>query len=289
MSRTVPVAVVIPTHNRGSAVISVLEKIQTCDPRPIETLIHVDQADGSLERELNRRFPRVRVLASADRLGPGGGRHQCLLACQAPYAVSFDDDSYPVDTDFFLRVQRLFSQHPEAAILAASIWHRHEPERVRVQGLRLSPSYIGCGFAIRVVVYREMRGLLPRPVAYGMEETDLSLQLFASGWAIYESSELRVYHDTRLKHHQKSDINAGVIANVGLFVFLHFPVSRWGWGVLQVGNRVMYCMRRGRIRGICSGLLRLPLDCYRHRRYRNPLSWSTLKRFLEFRRIGSVR
>jgi hypothetical protein len=29
------------------------------------------------------------------------GRHRCLLACKPPFAVSFDDDSYPVDSDFF--------------------------------------------------------------------------------------------------------------------------------------------------------------------------------------------
>jgi GT2 family glycosyltransferase len=289
MTSTVPVAVLIPTYNRGSAVLSVLEKIQNCEPQPMEIWVHVDHADGALESELHRRFPRVGVLTSKPRLGPGGGRHRCLLACKAPYAVSFDDDSYPVDHDFFRCVEQLFIQHPNAAIFAGSIWHRDEPEKPRIKSLSLSPSYIASGFAVRLAAYHATRGLLSRPVGYGMEETDLSLQLFASGWDIYQTRELRVFHDTDLGHHQTPEINAGVIANVALFVFLHFPVARWGWGLLQVGNRIVYSVRMGRFRGISSGLLRIPLDCYRHRRYRKVVPWPVLKRFLEFRRTGNVR
>src|SRR5262245_45148932 len=118
---TVPVSVLIPTYNRGSAVFSVLEKVQASNPRPIEIWVHIDQADGVLGSELKLRFPNVEVLTSAKRLGPGGGRHRCLLACSAPYAVSFDDDSCPVDGDFFGLVEQLFLDHPNAAIFGASI------------------------------------------------------------------------------------------------------------------------------------------------------------------------
>jgi GT2 family glycosyltransferase len=289
MKGSVPVAVLIPTYNRGSALLSVLKKIQKCDPRPTEILVHVDRASGILESELKRRFPSVGVLTSTTQLGPGGGRHRCLLACSMPYAVSFDDDSYPVDADFFRRVEELFSEHPRAAILAANIWHRHEPEKVRVDNLNLSASFNGCGFAIRLAAYHKTRGFLPRPIAYGMEETDLSLQLFVAGWDIYEAGDLRVFHDTNLKHHQSPHITAAAITNTGVFAFLHFPISRWGWGLLQVGNRVMYSLKMGRYRGVCSGILKIPIDCCLNRRYRNAVSWPALKRFLELRRMPNSR
>ena len=95
LTNTIPIAVIIPTYNRGLAVISVLNKIQECDPKPVEIWIHIDLSDGRLEDELAKRFPDIRILTSSIRLGPGGGRHRCLLACTTPYAVSFDDDSYP--------------------------------------------------------------------------------------------------------------------------------------------------------------------------------------------------
>ena len=286
LTNTVPIAVIIPTYNRGLAVISVLNKIQACDPKPVEIWIHIDLSDGGLEGEVAKRFPDIRVLTSPIRLGPGGGRHRCLLACNTPYAVSFDDDSYPVDSDFFASVQRLFFEHPEVAILGASIWHRNEPEKMRSKGLARRPNYIGCGHAVRLAAYRQVRGYLPRPRAYGIEESDLSLQLFAAGWQICEAGQLRVFHDSDLAHHQSPEVTSGVIANVGLFAYLNYPIIGWGWGLVQVANKVVYCIRMGRIRGICSGIFQIPIDCYRYRRYRNPIAWKTIKEFLYRRRSG---
>jgi hypothetical protein len=64
---------------------------------------------------------------------------------------------------------------------------------------------------------------------------------------------------------------------------------RWGWGLLQLGHRVLYAMRMGRFRGICSGLLQIPIECYRNRKYRNALAWPTLKRFIGLRRHDNLR
>jgi GT2 family glycosyltransferase len=286
MTDTVPMAVVIPTYNRGSAIFSVLEKVHYCDPLPAEIWVHIDLTDGILERELSRRFPRVGLLTSPIRLGPGGGRHRCLLACTTPLAVSFDDDSYPVDSDFFFQVERLFSEHPQAAVFGASIWHPHEPERVRTDQVVPFPSYIGCGYAIRLSAYRQVRGYLPRRVPYGMEECDLSLQLFASGWEIYETARLRVFHNTDLTHHQSPESTSGSITNIGLYVFLNYPMTAWGWGILQLGHKIVDSIRKGRLRGICSGVIMIPIDCYRNRKYRKPIARHTLRKFLRFRRTG---
>ena len=286
MTNVAPVAVVIPTYNRGLAVLAILEKIQKCEPKPAEIWVHVDLADDVIESELKRRFPDVGVLTSPIRLGPGGGRHRCLLNCSTPYAVSFDDDSYPVDSDFFAMVDGLFSDFPRAAVLGARIWHRHEPQKVRTGSLVQCPSFLGCGHAVRLAAYRRVRGYIPRPVAYGMEEHDLSLQLFAAGWQIYEAGNLRVFHDTDLRHHQSPEITSGAIANTGLYAFLHYPLIGWGLGVVQVANKVAYCIRTSRVRGIWSGIARMPVECYRHRHYRKPVPWRTLRRFLHFRKTG---
>jgi GT2 family glycosyltransferase len=279
-----PVSVFIPTYKRGLLVLSVLEKVKSCDPQPAEILVHVDAADGSLERELRRQVPDCKILTSSTRLGPGGGRHRCLLACNTPYAVSFDDDSYPVDRDFFSHIEPLFLRHPRVAIFGASIWQRGEAERGRVEELVRAASYIGCGYAVRLTAYRQVRGTLPLRVPYGMEETDLSLQLYAAGWQIYEAGLLRVFHDTDLRHQESSEATAGTISNVGLFVFLHFPVIFWGSGVLRVANRVAYSLRKGRFRGVLSGITQIPITCYRNRRFRRPVDRSTLKRYLALRR-----
>src|SRR5206468_1159309 len=125
----------------------------------------------------------------------------CLGTCTTPYAVSFDDDSFPVDPDFFASVVRTFDQLPDAAVVGGAIWHPHETEKPRTKAITEVASYVGCGHAIRVEAYRAIRGYLPRPKAYGMEESDVSLQLVAAGWRIYESGDLRIFHDSKLAHH----------------------------------------------------------------------------------------
>ena len=283
MAEKAPVAVVIPTYNRGSAVVSVLDKVLACDPQPAEIWVHIDQNDGVLERHLMERFPGVHILTSAGRLGPGGGRHRCLLACGAPYAVSLDDDSWPVDADFFAAIDPLFSSYPRAAIFGASIWHRAEAEIRRSRAVRRVASYVGCGHAVRVAAYRDIRGYLARPMAYAIEESDVGLQLFVRGWQVFSAEELRVYHDTDRTHHEASEVTASTITNLALLAFLHYPAMDLGRGAAQVANRVAYSVRRGRIRGVASGVGGIVTECYRNRALRAPIRHEVLMEYLRLR------
>lgn len=288
MAEKAPVAVIIPTYNRGTAVVSVLERVLACNPQPAEIWVHIDQSDGVLERQLVERFPGVHILTSTNRLGPGGGRHRCLLACGVPYAVSLDDDSFPLDADFFATVDRLFSENPRAGIFGTQIQHRGEPTNPRTEVLRRIPNFVGCGHAVRLTAYREVRGYLSVPAAYEIEEADLSLQLFRVGWTIYESGQLRVFHDTDLVHHRSAEVTSAAITNVALNAFLHYPLLAWGWAAVQVFGKVIYCVRMRRFSGILRGIWSIPGACWRNRRFRRPVSWRTLVTYLTFRRSDSA-
>jgi glycosyltransferase involved in cell wall biosynthesis len=284
MKRTTRVAVVIPTYNRGMAIFSVLERIHLCDPAPAEIWIHIDLSDGILEHDLKVKYPGVSILTSAKRVGPGGGRHRCLQNCRAPYAASFDDDSFPLDPDFFGTIDRLFSENSRVGILSARVQHRGGPEISRSDALRRVPNFIGCGHAIRLSAYRQIRGYLPIPVSYEIEEADLSLQLLGANWAVYETGELRVFHDTDLDHHRSEEVTSAGITNLALNAFLHYPLLALGWAAVQVLGKVTYCIRMKRYAGIVEGIGAIPGACWRNRRYRRPISWKTLVAFLMFRR-----
>jgi glycosyltransferase involved in cell wall biosynthesis len=284
MAEKAPVAVIIPTYNRGIALISVLERILACDPQPAEIWAHVDRSDGALERVLKERFPGVHVLSSAARLGPGGGRHRCLSLCGTPYAVSLDDDSWPADRDFFAAIEPLFAEYPQAAIFGASIWHRTEAPKVRNALVRRVASYVGCGHAIRVAAYRGVRGYLARPTAYGIEESDVGLQFFARGWHVYSAGALRVYHDTDCTHHNAAEITASTITNLALLAFLHYPTTNLGRGVAQIANRIAFCLQKGRVRGIGVGIVGIFTECYRNRDLRKPIKHDVFVEYLRLRR-----
>jgi GT2 family glycosyltransferase len=274
--------VIVPTFGRGRQVLDVLSRVLLLSPAPDEIIVHIDCSDGFLEQTLARDFPAVTVLSSPQRIGPGGGRRRCLMETRCNYAISLDDDSWPVDEDLLARATEVFAAMPDVAVIAASIWHRGEPQIER--GARIQPvaNFVGCGHAIRVAAYRSVRGYLARPIAYGLEETDLSLQLYAAGWKIVDSRELRVFHDTDRQHHDAPEVTSGQITNLGLGIFLNYPLSAWGLGLLQLGNAVRDAVNRRRYRGIVAGLARIPGDCIRYSAMRSPVSRSILR---DYRRL----
>ena len=278
------VTVIIPTYGRAARLLETIERIMQCEPGPKAIIVHVDQSDGTVEKSIKPEFPTVLTLGSSNRLGPGGGRHKCLLHCETEFAASFDDDSWPADPDYFSRAEKVMRMHSDAAVVAARIWQRGECEIRHDDRLVVVKSFVGCGHVVRLGAYREVRGYLPRPVAYGMEETDLALQLFDRGWQIYQSGEIRVFHDTELAHHGSAENTAGSIANVALFGFLHYPMSYWPRASLQVANKAVDSLRRGRVAGVLSGLLSAPGICWNFRRYRAPLAASRVRAFLQARK-----
>ena len=113
---------------------------------------------------------------------------------------------------------------------------------------------------------------MPLVVAYGMEEEDLALRLLDRGRTLLHCPCLRVFHDTDRSHHNSALITSGTIANIALLAWLRYPARYWPYGVLQVANRCIWCMRVGRRRGIISGLTQIPGHLWKHRHLRAPVS-----------------
>src|SRR5256885_4776766 len=121
-----PVSVVIPTYRRHLQLGDTIRKIADCRPFPAEIIVHIDAGDSETEPWLRTAFPSVRVLSSKNRMGPGGGRNKLVAAARHDIVASFDDDSYPMDSDYFARLCEVFARRPDAAVVASQIAHRSE-------------------------------------------------------------------------------------------------------------------------------------------------------------------
>ena len=284
----VPVSVGIPTWARGERVLGTIERLLACTPRPAEIIVHVDATDGVLERTLAARFPTVRVLSSADRVGPGGGRHRCIQASTQPVFASFDDDSWPQDADFFAEIVRLLETYPDTTLLAAVITHPWEKIAPKTSQSEKVAEFTGCGWAVRRQGYMSCPGFIDRPFAYGVEELDLGLQFQVKGLAIRRAGSLRVYHDTTLAHHGNSRQTAAAIQNVALLAWLRYPWSLFGRAVLQTANMVRDQVRRGRWQGVPAGLLGIPGVLWHFRHLRRPGPAAAVRVYLARRRLPAV-
>lgn len=278
-----PVTVGIPTFGRGLRVVETLTRLTHCDPPPAEIIVHVDRSDGEIERELALRFPKLRLLSSPDNVGPGGGRHRCLLACTQPFFASFDDDSWPLDNDFFAQVITLFESHPRVAVLAASIYSAGEPVQERAPEVEIVSDYTGCGYAVRTDVYHQTVGHVDRSCGYGVEEVDLAMQLHALEWTILRCRSLRVFHDTQLSHHASAEVVAGTVQNVALRAYLRYPVSLWPRALLQLCNIVWFMLRMRRFAGLGRGLWGIPVVLRHHASRRRLLPADKIRSYLNAR------
>lgn len=282
---TCNVTVVIPTYCRANQLLKTIEKILSCNPYPDEIIVHIDGDDRETEEVLlSSSLTAVSIVCSSEHVGPGGGRNRAIAQAKNSLVASFDDDSYPIDTDYFQRLLILFQLFPDAAVIGASIYHLDESVAADSFSAAWAAEFIGCGCAYRKKVFLQMQGYVPLPVAYGMEEVDLALRLHHAGWSILSSNWLRVFHDTRLEHHAKPHINAASISNQLLLAYLRYPILFWGLGVIQCLSRILWLIRHGRVAGIVKGLCITPALIQQHHDYRQIVSAKSLLSFLHLRR-----
>lgn len=278
------VTAIVTAHKRVEETLTTLRRLTECRPEPAEILVHVDDNQAGFAALIRARYPDVKVLLSQFNIGPGGARNALLAASQHPIVASFDDDSYPLDRDYFARLEELFARFPQAAIACAAVIHRNETVEPASARAEWVADFIGCGCAYQKERLSGLGWYVPLPLAYGMEEADLSLRVFEKGGRVLRSASLRVFHDTNLSHHSGSAITAASLANIALMCFLRFPPVLWPLGVGQVLSRVRWLLAHRRFSGIVPGLVSIPSHLYRYREHRRTVHAGAVLGYLRLRR-----
>lgn len=278
---TLPITVALPSTGRRPCLWATVEKILACEPLPAQVLVHLDAPPPGVRQALQEKFPTVEVLTSTSNVGPGGGRARLIESAAHALVASFDDDSYPDTSDYFARAWETAQRFPEAAVISAA---SSELER-KTPGFMRIAVYSGCGCVFRRSWMLKAPGFVPLPIAYGMEEADVSLQLHAMDGVIVHDPHLHVRHDH--PPGESRDVgrwNAAILANTMLLPWLRYPFWLLPAGLAQVINRVVWMIRHGHADGLLRGLGMMPIYLWRHRRFRKVLpaekvgSWFRLRR-----------
>jgi GT2 family glycosyltransferase len=280
----VKISAIVTAYERIEQTLATLRIIQSCTPPPDEILVHVDANRRDCEQAIRKAFPSVRVLRSDEQVGPGGGRNKLVDTAQFELVASFDDDSYPIDSDYFARAGRLFKQFPDAAVICAALYHAGEAIGLDERSAQWTADFSGGACIYRRQAFLDAGGYVPLPVAYGMEEVDLAIRLHSRGGRILTTRWLRVFHNTNLERHADPRVTAGSIANLALLAYLRYPVSLWVVGAGQCANRLVWLLRHGRRRGILKGVTMIPAHLRANHRYRLPVSKGALRSYLSLRR-----
>ena len=278
------ISAIVTAYERIEQTLATLRVIQSCTPPPDEILVHVDANQRECETAIRTTFPDVRVLRSEQQVGPGGGRNALVGAAQFEFVASFDDDSYPIDADYFARAGKLFKQFSEAAVICAALYHTGESIGLDEKRAQWTADFSGGACLYRRQAFLDAGGYVPLPVAYGMEEVDFALRLHARNDRILTTRWLRVFHNNDLQHHADPRITASSIANLALLAYLRYPVTLWLVGLGQCANRLLWLLRHGRRRGIVRGVTMIPAHLWANHRYRLPVSKGALRSYFALRR-----
>ena len=278
------ISAIVTAYERVDQTLATLRVLQSCVPAPDEILVHVDANQIACENAIRAAFPSIQILRSAEQVGPGGGRNKLVSVARGEFVASFDDDSYPIDSDYFARARQIFERFPEASLVCAALYHAGESIGLDERGAQWTADFSGGACIFRRQAFLDAGGYVPLPVAYGMEEVDLAIRLHSQGGRILTTPWLRVFHNTDLKRHGDPKVTAGSIANLALLAYLRYPVSLWGIGVGQCANRLVWLLRQGRRRGILKGVTMIPAHLRANRGYRLPVSKQVVRSYLALRR-----
>ncbi len=278
------ISAIVTAYERVEQTLATLRVLQSCVPAPSEILVHVDANQQGCENAIRQAFPAIQILRSEEQIGPGGGRNKLVGAARGEFIASFDDDSYPIDSDYFARALQVFERFPEASLVCAALYHVGESIGLDERSAHWTADFSGGACIFRRQAFLDAGGYVPLPVAYGMEEVDLAIRLHSQGGRILTTPWLRVFHNTDLKRHGDPRVTAGSIANLALLAYLRYPVSLWGIGVGQCANRLLWLLRHGRHRGILKGVTMIPAHLHANRDYRLPVSKQAVRSYLALRR-----
>ncbi len=257
------ISAIVPAWQRVEELLKTIRQIQACRPAPAEILVHVDGATPEVLEALRQHHPDIRVLTSETLLGPGGSRNRLVAAATHELVANFDDDSFPDQPGYFARILQTAALFPEAAMISAS----GQDFEKQMPGYHVISVVSGCGCVFRKSWFQRTRGFVPLPVAYGMEEVDISLQLHALGGRIIHDPGLHVKHDKLPPTEVRAELNARVIANFALLPYLRYPRCFWPVGLWQVLRRCLYMVSHGWSAGTLLGLRMIPDHLRLHRRY----------------------
>jgi len=188
-------AITITTRNRLDDLKRTLRVIGSLDPQPDEIVISADGCtDGTIEYV--KSLPHVRLLVNEVPRGSIGSRDTMIRATLSDIALSLDDDSYPVETDFIRRMLALFEENTRLAVAAFPQYSDEFPETLAQEDFGPSHfigSYMSSSAAIRRSVFLEIGGY-PTVFFHVYEEPDFALRCMAAGWQVRYENSLHVRH-----------------------------------------------------------------------------------------------
>ena len=215
----------ITTHNRIDDLRRTLERLETLHPAADEVIISCDNCTDGTQAFVRQHYPQHELLENPVPLGSIGSRDRINRAASADIILSLDDDSYPVEADFFARLAELFTQFPELGLVTFPQRTDEYPETLEQTDFGPSTyvgSYPNSGAAFRRNLYQQVPGY-PVFFFHAYEEPDFALQLWHAGYTVVRYTGLTIRHHYTTVQRNENRTHQRHARNEALAVILRAP------------------------------------------------------------------
>jgi GT2 family glycosyltransferase len=191
------VSVMITSRNRSAELRRTLDRLARMSPPADEIVVTADGCSDDTVAMVRSEFPKCRLLVNETCRGSIYSRDQMLRVASGDLVLSLDDDSYPVDNDFFEKLHPLFAAHPEAAVITFPEL-RDDGSFVPASKSPKSPgqyvsAYPNGAAAMRRTDYLKTAGF-PAFFFHAYEEPDYALQSYGRGRAVWFDPSVVIRH-----------------------------------------------------------------------------------------------
>lgn len=192
-------SIIVLNYNRAEETAITLENLFNLKSlRPDIEIIAVDNAssDGTWSF-LKKNSGWIKAMRMKSNIGIKAINLACDRAT-GRYILVLDDDSHPLDVACIDRITEIFESDDKVGIIACRIesssgkrvmeWHIPDSDEYGI-----SPSFIGCGFAIRKNLFRRI-GWFPADFFLYQNEIETSIMARLEGYEVVFDPSCRVVH-----------------------------------------------------------------------------------------------
>jgi glycosyltransferase involved in cell wall biosynthesis len=191
------ISVMITTRNRCANLRQTLTRLASMNPPASEILVTADGCTDGTVALVQKEFSHCRLTVNETCLGSIRSRDRMLHDASGDVVMSLDDDSYPLEDDFFAKLPALFLAHPEVSVITFPEL-RDDGSFVPATKSPSSPGHYVSAYpngaaAMRRSDYLKTTGY-PASFFHAYEEPDYALQMYALGKAVWFDPSLVVRH-----------------------------------------------------------------------------------------------
>lgn len=195
--KTQTTTVVIPTYNRCDDLKFTCQQLQRLDPAPDEVIICLDGCTDSSRDMLASDFPGYTVIENESPQGSIPSRDRAFRMASGDLIISLDDDSYPLDSEFVKKIKDLSEKYPYVGVFTFPEIRNnglpHDPNWSAESPSKYVRDYPNCAAVMRRCLYGKI-ARYPVFFSHAYAESDYSLQVYASGYAVRFEPSLSIRH-----------------------------------------------------------------------------------------------